>query len=73
MKTFNTEANIVNDCKVSPFKILCQAIRRDNQKSIVLIEEFERQNVLGIASSDNIHRTIEIIEEALSDLRERLK
>lgn len=73
MKTFNTEANIVNECKVAPFKILCQAIRRDDQKSIVLIEEFEHQNVLGIASSDNIRRTIELLEEALSDLRERLK
>jgi hypothetical protein len=72
MKTFNDNAMIVNDTRVDPFKILAHAIRRD-QKSVVVIEEFEHQNVLWIASSDNIHRTIQILEEALSDLRERVK
>ena len=73
MKTqFKYNALIINNGKVDPFNVLVHTIRRE-QKSVVVIEEFENQNVLGISSSDNIRRTIELLEESLSDLRGRLK
>ena len=73
MKThFKDNALIINNGKVDPFNVLVHTIRRE-QKSVVVIEEFENQNVLGISSSDNIRRTIDLLEEALSDLRERLQ
>ena len=73
MKTFNDNALIIGSGKVQPFDILVHAIRRNDQKSLVLVEDIVNQNVLAIASTDGIHRTIEILEEALTDLRERLK
>lgn len=69
---FKDNALIIGNSRVDPFCVLVHAIRRE-QKSVVVIEEFERKNVLGIASSDNIKTTIEILENALTDLYERLK
>jgi len=73
VKTFNKNALVIGSGKVNPFDILVHAIRRNDQKSLVLIEDIVNQNVLAIASTDGIHRTIELLEVALKDLRERLK
>ena len=69
---FDSNALIINSGRVDPFNVLCHAIRRD-QKSVVVIEEFFKQNTQSISSSEDIIKTIEILELALEDLRDRLK
>ena len=61
--------NIVADKKIDPSRVLYSAA---GEVDIVVVIGIDKKKDLYLASSDNIHTTLNLVERALEDFRKRL-